>query len=378
MRRARHLMAQLTSFEALWLASRRARRGKRRSPGAAAFEHHLEANLLQVQASLRDGSFRWLGYRTFEVRDPVPRTIRAAPFRDRVVHHALCAQLEPLLERRMIEDSFACRVGKGTHRAVARLERFLRAGGWVVKVDVRKYFFAIDHALLRAQLRQVVADPAVLQLLDTLLDTYDATPEVPYPLPGDHRVATAPGTEGAIDAAGRPRGLPIGNLTSQLLANAFLTPVDRFIKEQLRVRRYVRYMDDLVLVAPDRATAQAWLAAVAGQLAALRLLPHPRKTQLFPATNGVRFLGFRVYPDGRRIRRDNLQRLVRRMRRQMVAVQRGHLPPDRVLASLRSWLGFADPVRHRTLLNAVLAPLRFHPPGATLPFTYWIPEHPPG
>lgn len=363
MRRARHLFEQVASFEALWLASRRARRGKRRSAGTAMFEHHLERELLRLERELNAGTFRFSGYRSFEIREPAPRVIRAAPYRDRVVHHALCAQLEPLLERGMIEDSYACRVGKGTHAALARVERFMRGGGWVVKLDVRKYFYAIDHAILLAQLERRVADPRVMALVRQLLETYDASGELAYPMPGS-----------AGDEVPRPRGLPIGNLTSQLFANAFLTPVDRFIKDELRVRRYVRYMDDLVLIAPDRETARRWLSELIPRLLEIRLLPHPRKTQILPARNGVRFLGFHVYPHGRRILRGNLQRFARRMRARASRVRAGRLGMTRVERSLMAWLGFAGLERHRAFLNAVLASLPFQPGDAMLPRTFWFPE----
>ncbi len=366
MRRLRGAFERMTTFEALWRASRLARRGKRRGRGAAAFEHELEANLFRLQEELRTGAFRFSGYRTFMVREPALREIRAAPYRDRVVHHAVCAELEPVIEGQLVDDSYACRVGKGTHRALDRLQRFLRGGGWVVKVDVRKYFFSIDHAELLALLRRLYHDPRLDALLVQLLASYDAGPEYAF---------------GAANAA-RPRGLPIGNLTSQLFANYYLAPVDRFIKEQVRARRYLRYMDDLVLVAPDRVTATEWLRAVCERLEEARLTPHPDKTQILPVENGVRFLGFRVYPHRRRILRDNLKRFKRRMRRYAAGVRRGEVALDGVHRSLHAWLGYAGarpdapPIgreARRRFLNDVLAPIRFHPPGAARPWAYWVP-----
>jgi RNA-directed DNA polymerase len=362
MRRLRGAFQRMTSFEALWRASRRARRGKRCVRGAALFEYGLEENLLCLQDELRSGSFRFSGYRTFVVREPVQREIRAAPYRDRVVHHALCAELEPVIERHLIHDTYACRVGKGTHRALDRLQGFLRGGAWVVKVDVSKYFFSIDHELLQALLRRLTADPRLEELVAQLLGTYDAGPEY----------STYPAAATDADVF-RSRGLPIGNLTSQLFANYFLAPVDRFIKEELKVRRYLRYMDDLVLVAPDRATAREWLRAVRARLLEARLVPHPKKTQLLPVRNGVRFLGFRVWPHHRRIQRQNLKRFCRRMRRYSAAVGQGRMTEESLRQSLAAWLGYAGKIENREFLNEVLAPLRFHPPGALRPWAFWLP-----
>ncbi len=151
-RPARGLYDRMTTFESLWTAARLARRGKRRSPSTAKFEHRLESVLLHLQQALRAEQYTFGAYRTFAVPLPSPRVIRAAPYRDRVVHHAMHAQLEPLLERRMIEHSFACRVGKGTHRALDTLQQFLRGGAWVLKLDISKYFYSIDHAILQQQL----------------------------------------------------------------------------------------------------------------------------------------------------------------------------------------------------------------------------------
>lgn len=388
MRRLRGVFERMSTFEALWRASRLARRGKRRGRGTATFEHELEGHLLGLQDKLRSGAFRFSGYRTFTVREPAVREIRAAPNRDRVVHHALCAELEPVIEGRLVDDSYACRVGKGTHRALDRLQRFLRGGGWVVKVDVRKYFFSIDHGELLALLRRLYHDARLDALLVQLLATYDAGPEYAFGARGavvgcdrDARGSDATGP-GAVAELARPRGLPIGNLTSQLFANYYLAPVDRFIKERIRARRYLRYMDDLVLVAPDRVTAKGWLRAVCDRLGEARLTPHPDKTQVLPVENGVRFLGFRVYPHRRRILRDNLKRFTRRMRRYAAGVGRGDVALAGVNRSLDAWLGYAGarpdapPIGRegrRRFLNDVLAPVRFHPPGALGPWAYWVP-----
>lgn len=286
--------------------------------------------MFRLQEELVTGAFSFSGYRVFTVREPVVREIRAAPYRDRVVHHAMCAELEPLFGRHLFHDSYACRVGKGSHRALAWLQHFLRGGSWV---DMTKFFFSIDHGLLLDRLERLIANRRFLNLLKHLLGTYDARPGYA------HGVSSLPELL-------RPRGLPIGNLTSQLLANFFLAPLDRFIKEDLKVRRYPRYMDDLVLVAPDRGTASTWLEAVEERLLSLALRAHPRKSQVLPVRNGVPFLGFRSFPFHRRILRPNLQRFTRRMRRYACRVTHGTMAEEGVRRSLHAWLGYAGPEEH--------------------------------
>jgi hypothetical protein len=294
----------------------------------------------------------------FRVRDPVEREIRAAPYRDRVVHHAIFAELDPVVERRLIEDTFACRVGKGTHRAIDRAQRWLRGGSWVVKLDIRKYFFSIDHGVLLAQLQRWVDDRRLMGLLRDLLATYDAGPEY------------ATWASDLSDLL-RPRGLPIGNLTSQLFANAYLNPLDRFIKQELRVRRYVRYMDDMLLVAPDRQTAAIWLDEVRAFLPGLRLRTHPRKSQILPVRHGVRFLGFHLYRHHRRICRENLQRFKRRMRTRSGQLRRGEIDEAGVRQSLNAWMGFAGG-EHARLVNRILRHIEFQDPARWRPHTYRV------
>ena len=356
MRPARGVFHRMTTFESLWNAARAARRGKRRARGTALFEHRLEYELLALQAQLREGTFAFGPYREFRVHEPAPRLIRAAPYRDRVVHHALVAQLEPLLERHMLPCSFACRVGYGSHKALDMLQQHLRGGQWVLKVDVSKYFYSINHDLLKASVFRHVACPRTRELIAALLTTYSAHDEYYFPQPNDD----------LFDVL-RRRGVPIGNLTSQLFANWYLQPVDDFIKRQLGWRRYVRYMDDLVFVGPSKAAMTELQTQVCTALRALRLTPHPTKTQISPATNGVRFLGFRVYAHHRRLLRGNIRRFNARMRRYRWAVERGEMTFDAVRLSLRSWLGYADPLQHGGLIERLLDQHAFTVPGRSLP-----------
>ena len=321
MRRDRHLFDRVVDFGALCEAARRAAKGKRRQPEVARFLMDLEPEVLRLARELSDGSWRPGSYRVFHVRDPKPRTICAAPFRDRVVHHALCAVIEPRFERYAVADSFACRRGKGVLSALRRAQQHARRLPYFVKLDVRHYFQAIDHAVLRRLLRRLVADRRVLGLLDRILD------------------AGAPGSPPG-------KGLPIGNLTSQHLANLYLGRLDHHVKEDLPVPGYCRYMDDMLLFGPDRVTVRRWARAVAW-FAGERLglgIKH-EATVLAPVTEGIPFLGFRVFPqavrlDGRRVRR--LRRRLRALDRAVADGALGEQDAAQAAGALVGWAAHGD------------------------------------
>ena len=170
MKTHKHLYPLITEFENLHLAFKRAARGKRSRWDVSGFEYDLEDNLLELQDELRTQTYQPGPYHNFTVYDPKPRLISAAPFRDRVVHHALCNVIEPLFERRFIDDSYACRVGKGTHAALDRAQDFARRYPYVLKCDVQHFFPSIDHDVLREQFRRVIRDPQTVWLMDQILD----------------------------------------------------------------------------------------------------------------------------------------------------------------------------------------------------------------
>jgi RNA-directed DNA polymerase len=293
MRRADGLFDRIVAFDNLLAAERLAARGKRDRESVARFEFHLERELIQLQEELIDGRYRPGAFYTFEVRDPKPRAICAAPFRDRVVHHAVCDVLEPIFERCAIFDSYACRVGKGTHAAIARAQQLARRHAFFLTCDVRHFFARVDHGVLAAQLARRCREAPLLRLLGQI-------------------IAHGP------PAAPPGKGLPIGNLTSQHFANLYLGELDHFAKERLGVKGYLRYMDDLLLFAPDKPSLHLWLAEIRRFLAErLHLALKDEATLVAPATEGIPFLGFRIYP--RTIRLN--QRTRRRFRHQVRALE---------------------------------------------------------
>lgn len=258
----------LTSWGNLQLAYHKAAKGKRGQPNVAAFEHHLEENLWQLQDELRQKTYRPGRYTNFTIYEPKRRLISAAPFRDRVAHHALCNLIEPIFERSFISDSYANRVGKGTHRALDRCQQFARRYRYVLSCDIRQFFPSVDHAILQSILAPKIDDPDVLWLIDQILVGGGGVLSEQYTMvyfAGDDLLASQ-----------RPRGLPIGNLTSQFWANCYLNPFDHFIKQELRCKGYVRYVDDFLLFADDKATLWGWLEAIQERLISLRLTIHPR------------------------------------------------------------------------------------------------------
>ena len=330
MKTYRRLFDRLASFENLAAAYHAARRGKRASAEVARFEIEWEDELLGIRRDLLAGAYRFGPYREFTVVEPKERKISAAPFRDRVVHHALVRVLEPIYEPRFVHDTYACRKDRGTHRAVRRCQEFARRHPCVLKADIWKFYFTVDQEALLSILGRRVRDARVLTLVKEILATHDTGTEYYQPFPGDDLFSPL-----------RPRGIPIGNLTSQFFANVYLGELDAFAKRVLGVRAYVRYMDDVLLFADDRETLRRWRAALAHELIRLRLALHPTKCHVMSTAGGVPFLGFRVMPGRRLLLRSGVRRFVRRTRRQMRAVEAGQLEPAALTRSVRGWVAHA-------------------------------------
>lgn len=300
MKRATQLFDKVVAFDNLLLASHKAARSKRHKIRVAHFLFHLEKELLQLQDELQSGTYCPRAYHHFDIKDPKPRRISAADFRDRVVHHAVCNVLEPVFERRLIYDTWACRVGKGTHAAVYRAQAFSRHYRYFLKCDIRRFFESVDHTMLKALLTRIIKDKPLLDLLTTVIDT---------PVIG-HQVG---------------KGLPIGNLTSQHFANQYLGELDHYLKERLRCPAYLRYMDDFLLFAPDKPTLHRYLQQLETFLQQQLMLElKPTATLLAPVSEGIPFLGFRIFPHMIRLQTKTLQRFrsnLKALRHQWVAGQ---------------------------------------------------------
>lgn len=331
MKRAGHLFDRIVSWPNLVEASLRARRGKRFRPNVAAFEFNQEYELLRIQHELASGTYRPGPYRTFEICEPKRRMISAAPYRDRVVHHAVCNVIQPLFERGFIADSYACRVQKGTHAAIRRASEFCRQFPYVLMADVRKFFPSIDHAVLVSLIRRRIKDARVLALCELIVSHSNPQEPVLGFFPGDD----------LFTRQQRRVGIPIGNQTSQFFANIMLDPLDHFIKEKLQIRGFVRYADDLLLFGRDTASLHEAREEVRRYLLELRLRLHETKSVVFPVRDGIPFLGFRIFPTYRRIDKQNVRRFQRRMRGMQRAYARRELTVDQIRARIMSWFGHA-------------------------------------
>ncbi len=326
MKTYRNLYPQVYDFENLYLAYRRARKGKRGKAEVAAFERSYEEELFILQNELLRRTYTPGEYRSFYIHEPKRRLISAAPFRDRVVHHALCQVIEPIWERRFIFDSYANRLGKGTHRALDRAVQYARRYRYFLQCDLRQFFPSIDHAILKAELERLIADEDVLWLCEVILHSGAGVLSEEYEMvwfPGDNLLAAA-----------RPRGLPIGNLTSQFWANVYLNPFDHFIKRELKCAAYLRYVDDFLLFGNDVRQLYDWRTAIIERLAVLRLTLHAESAQVFPVRTGIPFLGFRLYPTHRRVK----ARKVIAFRRRLKSMLKKPVPYEKLTASIRGWI----------------------------------------
>jgi RNA-directed DNA polymerase len=351
--RRRHddLFGRIGNFQALYAAAHRAIKGTRKKSGAASFFANLEGELLVLERQLRSGEYRPGRYVAFEVNDPKKRIVSAAPFRDRVVHHALCAVVEPIFEAGFIDHTFANRTGKGTHAAIEAYERYRDRHAHVLRCDIYRYFPAIDHAVLKSDFRRRIGCQPTLALMDLIVDRSNAQEPVQLYFDGDDLFAPFV----------RRRGLPIGNLTSQLFANLYLDGFDHFVTEILRAP-YVRYVDDFALFHNNPAILAGWRSRIERYLAGRRLKLHPRKTMILSCTEPLQFLGFELHPNGgRRLPEDNVRRFRNRLRGVRDQWRAGTIEFDNVKARVGAWVAHAEHADTWRLRHAIFRGGRFDP-----------------
>lgn len=258
--------------------------------------------------------------------------ISAAPYRDRVVHHALCNVIVPIIERRFIGESYANRVGYGSHRGLRQFTQFARGSKYVLQCDIQKYFASIDHEILKSQVRRSIKCVQTLWLIDLIIDNSNQQDAVYEHFEGDD----------LLTPFERRRGIPIGNLTSQFFANVYLNGFDHYVKEALKCKKYLRYVDDFALFSDDKVYLTDARLAIEGYLDGLRLKIHPIKSQLFETHRGATFLGFRVLPDRIRVRNDNLRKAKQRIKQMQRDLFDGKIEKSNIEQSLQSWFAHLD------------------------------------
>lgn len=331
MRRAGGLFLEVSSRENLYAAWRDFRRGKRGRRNVASFEQRAAREVLALERELRAGAYRPGAFRLLPLFEPKHRLVAAAPVRDRVVHHAIHRVLAPRLDPRLIDATYACLPGRGSHRAALAFVAGLRRYRFVLLLDVRHYFLSIDRAILLDVMAALIKDRPLLELLRVVADSGRGL----YRSPGvPEFLGLAPGfpPESA--------GLPIGNLTSQWWGNHYLSGLDHFVKRERKIPHYQRYMDDMALFSDDRGELAAAREAITEWLGVNRKLrlKHPYAE---PKDGGARFtyLGFRVSRRGIGPTRSALARMQQRIREQIL---RGHPESvQRTIASYRGVLGMS-------------------------------------
>ncbi len=319
------IFEKIISLENLFLAWDNFKEGKRKKKDVQKFEWELEQNIFQLQRELRRGTYKHHSYSSFFISDPKQRHIHKADVRDRILHHAIFTVLNPIFEQTFISHSFSCRIGKGTHKGVIALEKMIRKETknyfrhcYILKCDIRKFFGTIDHKILMSILNKRITDEKSQWLIKKIIDSFSSSqPDI-------------------FNA----KGLPIGNLTSQLFANVYLNELDQFVKHELRIKHYARYTDDFVIVSDSRRYLQDVLRPIDRFLKEkLALDLHPKKVAIIKYSQGVDFLGYIALPHYRLVRLKTKKRMFKKLKKRVVEYNNGKINRRALNQSVQSYLG---------------------------------------
>lgn len=325
------LFDQVASFDSLLAAAKEAIKGKRYTSAGSDFLCRREEELINLHNHLIYGSWMPSPPREFVVKEPKLRLIHAPIFTDRVVHHAIYRVVNPLFERKFIQDSFACRQGKGHLAAAQRVQHMLRQARrnwgsvWVLKADISRFFASVNHAIVLEEFARTVTDKRLLDLVG--------------------RIVRCSGFEEA--------GLPVGALTSQLLANVLLNRLDHYAKDDLGYPYYCRYMDDFVVLLPDKSSATKAMALLEQQINTLELSLNP-KTTVHPAQRGVDFCGYRIWASHMLPRKRNIKRARQQFKRLRERYARGEVSLKQVQPRIASFLAYTKHCQAKTTVEGIL------------------------
>ena len=319
-----HSFEDIVSLDNLLEAWKEFLKGKREKKDVQEFSFHLMDNIISLHQDLVHHTYKHGGYQAFNISDPKPRNIHKASVRDRLVHHAIYRKPYPFFDKIFIADSFSCRIGKGTHKA---LDRFCSVAFkvsenntktcWILKCDIKKFFASIDHDVLIRILRKYIPDKDILWLLKTVISSF-------------------PGT-------GQETGLPLGNLTSQLFVNIYMNEFDQFVKHKLKAKYYIRYADDFVLLSADRNWSETQVPAINNFLQReLKLVLNPQKVSIRTLSSGVDFLGWVNFSDHRVLRTATRKRMKKKI----------GIAPE--IETVNSYLGLLSHGNTHKLRNEVL------------------------
>lgn len=336
MKKIKNLFPKIYDFENLFYAYKDGIRQKRDRPDIMAYTENLEENLITLQNELIWLTYEVGRYRMFYVYEPKRRLIMALQFKDRVAQHAIYRQLNPLLDKQFIYDSYACRIGKGTHKAVARLQYWFRQTErkpqkyYYLKLDISKYFYRIDHEVLMEILRMKIDDQPLLQILEGIVNCENTR----FGLPLGADIGDV-----AFDELLAEVGLPIGNLTSQMFANLYLDQLDQFCKHKLHLHYYIRYMDDVIILHHSKKHLERVKQQITEYLDQVLHLQLNNKTCIRPTSMGAEFVGFRIWSTHVILRKKTARKMVKRLRYVFSAYRMGELDKESMERTVASYRG---------------------------------------
>ena len=324
------IFEKIISLENLFLAWREFKVGKSKKSDVQQFEFNLEDNLFQLHQELKDKTYQHSQYTAFNVCDPKLRRIHKAIIKDRVLHHAIFRILYPVFDKHFIFDSYSCRTGKGTHKAVNRLEKFaqklsrndtrnIRA----LKCDIRKFFDSVGQDILLKFIKRKISDPDAVWLIEKIIRSF-------------------------------ARGIPLGNVTSQLFANIYLNELDQFTKHILRGKYYLRYCDDFIILGENENDLKILIPQISKFLEErLKLNLHPNKINIRKYRQGIDFLGYVVLPNHRALRTKTKRRMLRKIRKKKFEFEEGIVSEESFQNSIQSYLGILKHCRGRKIENII-------------------------
>ena len=321
MKSYKNLYPLLCSYDNLLKAYNKARKGKNSMPYVVEFRKDLKNSLLNLNIELETLSYKPIKLTKFVIRDPKTRVIRKSVFKDRIVHHAIINILEPIYEKTFIQDNYANRKNKGTLAAIKRFDYFKRKASkndtnslFVLKADIKHFFDSVNHEILIRILKRKIKDRKVIWLINQIIKNFD----------------------------NNEKGMPLGNMTSQFFANVYLNDLDYFIKHKLRIKYYIRYVDDFVILYENKQTLINYKDKIEKYLKNLKLELHPNKSKIFPMYKGINFLGYKVFYHHKLVLRRNLRQLKKRLIILEKDYNDGKIDFEKVLNSVEGWLAYAE------------------------------------
>lgn len=335
MKTIKRVFEKIVDYENLYAAYLAARLSKRYRNEVLGFSARLEENLVRIQEELLNGTYRMGRYREFYIYEPKQRLIMAQPFRDRVVQWAIYRILHPLFVKSYISDSHACIDGRGVHSGVQRLHYWLKMVNkkpekyYYLKLDISKYFYRIDHEILTNILRRKIKDEKLLALLDKIINS-----ETNFGLPP----GMAPGEVKKSERISS-KGMPVGNLSSQMFANLYLNELDQYCKRTMKIRYYVRYMDDVIILHDDKKMLHAWKNQIDAFLQENLRLDLNDKTCIRPITLGIEFCGYKVWATHIKLRKSTALKMKRQLKQVKEKFAEGKITLTRAMQTVHSYAG---------------------------------------